>query len=255
MSTATSLRRSFALLCERAPRGARLAAASAEGMAQPALAQSLRDWDGTMAADQPVAALWAYWWERLPQELFADELGADWPKARTLTVALLSDSAGAFVDDIRTPARETLVEIGTRAMEWAHRRTWQRGLGAVQTLTVRHPLAIVGALDKWLHLTRGPIPIGGDDATLDAAFTSYDALSGSWRDEAGPSMRFVMDWSDPDAFTLSRHLGQSGNPLSEHFDDFLQPHLDGEPWPMPFARAKVQARAVSTLRMIPAAAP
>ena len=71
-------------------------------------------------------------------------------------------------------------------------------------------------------------------------------------DVAGPSMRFVMDWSDVDGFTLSRHLGQSGNPLSPHFADFLAPHLAGESWPMPFTRAKVEARAVQTLRIVPA---
>ena len=68
-------------------------------------------------------------------------------------------------------------------------------------------------------------------------------------------MRFVMDWADVDGFTLSLHLGQSGNPLSPHFADFLAPHLAGETWPMPFTRAKVQAGAVSTLRIVPAATP
>ena len=54
-----------------------------------------------------------------------------------------------------------------------------------------------------------------------------------------------------DGFTLSRHLGQSGNPLSPHFADFLEPHLAGEPWPLPFTRARVEARTVSRLRMVP----
>jgi penicillin amidase len=100
--------------------------------------------------------------------------------------------------------------------------------------------------------TPGPIPIGGDDATLDAAFARFDTTTRALHDEAGPSMRFVLDWADVDGFTLSRHLGQSGNPLSPHFADFLAPHLAGEAWPMPFTRAKVEARAVSTLRIVPA---
>lgn len=217
-----------------------------------AAANRLRVWDGGMRATDTTATLWAHWWERLPRELFEDELGADWPKARALTVAALADSAEAFADDRRTAERETLEAIAARAMAAALREDWQRPFGAMQTLTVRHPLAMVPVLDRWLGLTRGPIAIGGDDATLNAAFAVFDTTTRSLRDEAGPSMRFVMDWADVDGFTLSRHLGQSGNPLSPHFDDFLLPHLAGETWPMPFTRAKVEARAARTLTLTPA---
>ena len=215
-------------------------------------ANRLRMWDGGMRAGDTTATLWAYWWERLPRELFEDELGADWAKARPLTLSALSDSAEAFADDVRTPARETLEEIATRAMRFALTENWERPFGAVQTLTVRHPLASVKLLDRWLGLTRGPLPTGGDDATLNAAFTVFDSTTRTLAAVVGPSMRFVMDWSDVDGFTLSRHLGQSGNPLSPHFADFLLPHLLGETWPMPFTRAKVQGRAATTLTIVPA---
>jgi penicillin amidase len=65
-------------------------------------------------------------------------------------------------------------------------------------------------------------------------------------------MRFALDWADIDGFTLSRHLGQSGNPLSPHFDDFLESHLTGEAWPMPFTRAAVAKQAVATWTLRPA---
>ena len=217
-----------------------------------AAANRLRLWDGGMRATDTTATLWAHWWERMPRELFEDELGADWTKARALTVAALADSAEAFADDRRTAERETLDAIAARAMTAALREPWQRPFGAMQTLTVRHPLAMVPVLDRWLGLTRGPLAIGGDDATLNAAFVVFDTTTRTLRDEAGPSMRFVMDWADVDGFTLSRHLGQSGNPLSPHFDDFLLPHLAGETWPMPFTRAKVEARAASRLTLTPA---
>ncbi len=229
-----------------------LAANAAAAAGNDSAATSLRDWDGRLSPKDVPATLWAYWWNAMPRELFGDELGADWPRAASLTVAALSDSAQAFVDDIRTPERESLDAIATRAMRLALAEDWNRPFGAVQTLTVRHPLASVAVLDRWLGLTRGPFPIGGDDATLDAAFSRFDSTTRTLSDEAGPSMRFVMDWADVDGFTLSRHLGQSGNPLSPHFADFLAPHLAGEPWPMPFTRAKVEARAVQTLRIVPA---
>jgi penicillin G amidase len=239
------------LISGNAVRWRALAAIAAEQAGNAAAAESLREWDGRLGPKDVPATLWAYWWQRLPRELFEDELGDDWARAVSLTVAALSDSAGAFVDDVRTPERESLEMIATRAMRAALAEDWDRPFGAVQTLTVKHPLASVAVLDRWLGLTRGPVPIGGDDATLDAAFSRFDTATRTLHDEAGPSMRFVMDWADVDGFTLSRHLGQSGNPLSPHFSDFLAPHLAGEPWPMPFTRSKVEARTVKTLRLVP----
>lgn len=240
------------LISGNAVRWRALAANAALAAGNDSAAKSLREWDGRLSAKDVPATLWAYWWNAMPRELFEDELGADWPRAASLTVAALSDSAHAFVDDVRTPERETLDAIAARAMRKALAEDWNRPFGAMQTLTVKHPLASVAVLDKWLGLTRGPYPIGGDDATLDAAFARFDTTTRALKDEAGPSMRFVMDWSDVDGFTLSRHLGQSGNPLSPHFADFLAPHLAGETWPMPFTRAKVEARTVRTLRILPA---
>lgn len=229
-----------------------LAAAGAEAAGDRAAAERLRAWDGAMDAADTTATLFAYWWELLPRELFEDELGADWTRARSLTTAALSDSAQPFVDDTRTAAAEDATALSARAMRAALAERWQRPFGAMQTLTVRHPLASVRLLDRWLGLTRGPFPAGGDYATLDAAFAVFDTVTRTLHNEAGPSMRFVMNWADPDGFTLSRHLGQSGNPLSPHFDDFLAPHLAGEPWPMPFSRSRIEQRAVSRLRLVPA---
>lgn len=240
------------LVSANAVRWRGLAARAARTAGDDAAATRLAEWDGGLRTADTTATLWAYWWEHLPRALFEDELGADWPKARSLTVAALGDSAEAFADDVRTPQRETLEMTAVRAMRLALAEQWQRPFGAMQTLTVRHPLAGVAVLDKWLGLSRGPYAVGGDDATLNAAFTRFDPTTRTLHDEAGPSMRFVLDWADVDGFTLSRHLGQSGNPLSPHFADFLVPHLSGETWPMPFTRAKVAARAVSTLTLIPA---
>lgn len=228
-----------------------LAAHGAEQLGRTDIAARLLRWDGNMRASDTTATLFAYWWERLPREYFEDELGDDWVRARALTIAALEDTTHAFADDSRTLLQETREHLAARALEHALRDPWQRPFGAMQTLTVRHPLAQVAVLDRWLGLTRGPIPLGGDDATLNASFTRFDTTSRSLAVTTGPSMRFVLDWADVDGFTLSRHLGQSGNPLSPHFDDFLAPHLAGEPWPMPITRERVLARAVTTLRLVP----
>ncbi len=231
-----------------------LAIEAAESVGDTAAAQHLRRWQGRMHMTDTAATLFAYWWQHLPEAVFRDELGEEWPKGRHLVIAALEDSAGAFMDDRTTPVRETRREVAAVAMRKALAERWARPFGEVQTLTIRHPLAVIGVLDRWLGLTRGPFSSRGDAATLDAAFVEFDEERRGFHTIAGASMRFVLDWADVDGFTLSRHLGQSGNPLSPHFDDFLESHLIGEAWPMPFTRATVAERAVSTWTLRPAPA-
>ena len=43
----------------------------------------------------------------------------------------------------------------------------------------------------------------------------------------GPSLRFLMDFADPDGALFAIAGGQSGNPLSPHFSDGLADWRDG----------------------------
>lgn len=204
-------------------------------------------WNGSMASDSKDALLFAAWWRRMPRAVFEDELGGDWDTGRVLLEEALT--TGIAIDDKRTPQVETLHDLSKRAMDEArviaNGRTW----GEACTLLVRHPLARVKVLDQLLKLNRGPFPAWGDPGTLNANFFSYHHDSKSFRAHIGPSMRFVLDWSDIDAFTLTGALGQSGNPFSPHYDDFLPMMLSGEPWNVPFTREKVFAKRTSMLTL------
>jgi penicillin G amidase len=209
----------------------------------------LEAWDGSMAADSKEALLFAAWWRRMPRAVFEDELGADWNTGRVLLEEALT--TGIAVDDKRTPRVETLQDLSKRAMDEARAIANGRTWGEACTLLVKHPLARVKVLDRLLKLNRGPFPAWGDPGTLNANFYSYHHDSKSFRAHIGASMRFVLDWSDVDAFTLTGALGQSGNPFSPHYDDFLPMMLAGEPWNVPFTREKVLAKTTSTLTLTP----
>lgn len=203
-------------------------------------------WDGSMSSDSREALLFAAWWRRMPKAVFEDELGAGWDAGRVVLEEALT--TGIAVDDTRTPQVETVKDLSARAMaeakQIANGRTW----GEACTLLVRHPLSRVKIFSG---LNRGPFPAWGDPGTLNANFYSYHDDSKSFRAHVGPSMRFVLDWSDVDAFTLTGALGQSGNPLSPHYDDFLPMMLRGEPWNVPFSREKVFASKKSMLTLTP----
>lgn len=221
-----------------------LAADGARASGSGGEAKLLDEWDGRMSPDSRAAALFSAWWRRLPRAVFEDELGDDWDKARVLLDEALTRQT-PLVDDRRTARVESVVDASAAAMreakEIANGRTW----GEACTLTIRHPLARIQVLDWFLDLNRGPYPGWGDAGTLNANFFSYDEDAKAFRAHVGPSMRFVLDWADVDGFSLSGTLGQSGNPFSPHYDDFL----GVTEWNVPFTREKVFAAAKSQVVM------
>ncbi len=228
-----------------------LFADGAERAGDHALASEIRAWDGSMAADQRLAALFATWWHCLAEELFRDQLGDRWGAGRALVDAVLTARPSGVVDDTRTPAVETLEGIAARAADRAVAMVGDRSWGEILRLDIRHPLGSVGLLDAWLGLNRGPLAMGGDSGSLNATWYRLDAASGTFHATIGPSMRFVLDWADPDSFAILTNLGQSGNPLSRHYDDFLDDWYRGRSWTVPCSRAAVEARAVGRLGLVP----
>lgn len=227
-----------------------LAANGAKAAGLDEEARLLTEWDGAMTSDSKAATLFAAWWRGLPRAIFEDELAGEWDVARVLLDEALTTNTPAL-DDRRTPRTETAVDMSARAMREAKTIAAGRTWGEACTLLVKHPLASVKILDRWLHLNRGPFPGAGDAGSLNANFHSYHEASQSFRTFIGPSMRFVLDWSDVDTFTLTGALGQSGNPFSPHYDDFLPMAQRGAAWKVPFTRAAVYARKESVLKLLP----
>ncbi|MDT8439621.1 MAG: penicillin acylase family protein [Wenzhouxiangellaceae bacterium] len=210
-----------------------------------ALARELREWDGEMRRESVLAGLFARWWQFLPMHLFGDSALDDWRHGRRLLDDWMMQPPAEFA--LATIDR---AEAGRRALDDALRLEPQ-ALGEIQSLTIEHTLARSSVIDVWLGLTRGPIPIGGDAGSLNVTFPAFDERTYRFRARAGASMRFVMDWSDPDSFSLNLTLGQSGHPSSPHFSDQLIDFLDGEAWIVPFSREAVEAGAASRLVLLP----
>jgi penicillin amidase len=218
----------------------------ADAQGQGDLAQRLRDWDGVMHADSELAGLFAHWWQVLPRHLFDKGPLEDWRIGRTLLDDWLHRPTEGFaiaVIDRDEAAARALGEVLDHGI---------RPLGEIQTLTINHPLAVSAPLNAWLDLSRGPLPIGSGPGSLNVTYHAWNEGRQTLTARAGASMRYVMDWSDPDAFSLNLTLGQSGHPLSPHFDDQLDDFMSGEPWIVPFSREAVEARSRSTLLLKPA---
>jgi len=229
-----------------------LMASGALHLEKPELAQKIREWNGEMGTDQTIPALFSFWWYYLTRALFEDELGTEWRLGESLREEILTNDFQKIIDIVTTrDKKERPVEIAAKALSMALEQVGERNYGEVCQLTMSHPLSIIKILDYWLDLNRGPFPFGGDNGSLNANWRSYDSEQNQFNSLVGPSMRFILDWADVDQFTINTNLGQSGNPFSSHYADFLEMWRQGERWLVPFHRKAVEARQVSLLTLVP----
>lgn len=227
----------------------------------------LRDWDGNVSAESAAASVFELLLHRLaarvaqaraPQSWrwvlgagFHDLAGGtSWGVRRIAHLVRLLEAppSGWFQSDWEEVLVETLGEViqelhdryGSDPAQWA----W----GSIRPLTLRHPLGASPSL-RWLF-DRGPFPIGGDANTVNPAGVSA-------HDPLGPvqfiaSLRFVVELGAWDDARIVLSGGQSGHPLSPHYDDLLGLWLHGKSVPLAWSSVAVQRVAHSVLELRPA---
>ncbi len=136
--------------------------------------------------------------------------------------------------------------IGTlRRTRGPSRDAW--AWGDVRPLWLRHLVGGVRPLDAVFN--RGPIACGGDATTIPQASVSWLHPTG---DPIGiASMRLVIDVGNWDATRVVLAGGQSGNPLSPHYDDMLEPWQRGEGVQLAWSREAVERATRETLTLVP----
>jgi penicillin G amidase len=226
----------------------------------------LRDWNGHVSIDSPEATVY---------ELFVSEMTTRIARAkapRTFAV-VLGEALGPLVpfnflcyrrtghmarllreqpdgwfarswpdeiaDALAAVIRRLRSEHGDDPSGWA--------FGRLRTLTLHHPISRKRWLAPFFNL--GPFPFGGDADTINQGavlplhpLASADNLA---------SLRTVIDvgaWSNS-RFSLPG--GQSGNPLSPHYDDLLPLWLRGEGVPIAWTEEEVQQARIDTLELSP----
>ena len=228
---------------------------------------SLLGWDGRMTGESGQAALYAFVWVQLVNEIFRDQYPeAAWPmaassRAENAVHYLLQDPQNRFWDDVTTPQeRETRDEILVRAFRKGYqslvakegkdaaRWRWDR----VHTITFINPSlgkSGISPLEKIFN--RGPYPVGGGPTQVNA--TGWDSRK-PFTTVHIPSMRLIMDLGNLDAGLSIHAPGQSGHPGHRHYADFVEAWRKVQYHPDFWARADVEKHSEGTLLLLPAAA-
>ncbi|HET6232446.1 MAG TPA: penicillin acylase family protein [Longimicrobiaceae bacterium] len=234
-----------------AARNLRYAIAAAEAVNDRRALRELRGWNGEARADSRAAAIFYTWFEALRRRVGEDEYRGKpmyFPRATLENILQAGDSP--WVDDVRTPQRETLPTLSADAMREAVRAVKRKRWGSIHRTRIEHPLGAVNALDRALGLNIGPFPNGGSGSTVDVA--GYGGTRPPFINGYGPSQRHVVDMADVDGqggFVIP--TGQSGLPFSAHYKDQTQMWRTGRLWLIPLDRAKASARTVARMTLRP----
>jgi penicillin amidase len=111
--------------------------------------------------------------------------------------------------------------------------------GSWHVVDLEHPVfGLLPIVKGWTGT--GAQPLSGDTTTIKQAGRAF-----------GPSQRFTMDWSAPDASTEDIVLGESGVPMSAWFRDQWSYWYGGTTFAMPFSEAAVARQTGHTLQLTP----
>lgn len=226
----------------------------------------LEGWDGRVGADEPAAAVF---------ELFVAELSRRVARARAKRSArfalgqgfalLLPETTFSFrrvghlvrllrqqpegwfghpwseevARSLSAAVRSLKAGFGDDPSGWA----W----GTVRPLTLRHPVGDRKPMDRVFN--RGPFPFGGDANTI--AQASVGPLDPLANPGFVPSLRAVFDVGAWEESRFVLPAGQSGNPLSPHYDDQLPLWRTGRSIPIAFTEHEVERATRDVLQLLP----
>ncbi|MEP7279451.1 MAG: penicillin acylase family protein [Bacteroidota bacterium] len=184
----------------------------------------LRDWNLRNDAGETGPMVFTVLWNNLEKQVWSDELAQikpDFvPAGTSLLEGLLRDTAFKYVDNINTPAKETLSDD----LLVAFKKTVVFLQGAVQegdTTWAQLKDTHINHLIKLPALSRLHLPIGGGNHVINAAKADH-----------GPSWRMVVSLTPETQAYGVYPGGQNGNPGSRYYDNFIDTWANGKYYPL-----------------------
>ncbi|HYK56955.1 MAG TPA: penicillin acylase family protein, partial [Flavisolibacter sp.] len=179
-------------------------------------------WDFNATPDSKATTIYQAWMDSLENLVWNDEFARIKtsrirPDEQTLIEALLKDSAFQFIDDINTPQKETINQQITRAFQLASKGLAKEEPKDELLWWKRKDASIYHLLSSAvLPFARTGLHVGGWNNTINAITRSH-----------GPSWRMVVQLtSNTEAYGIYPG-GQSGNPGSKFYDNFVDDWVKG----------------------------
>ncbi|MEQ1799093.1 MAG: penicillin acylase family protein [Lacibacter sp.] len=185
--------------------------------------EMVRSWDLYASPTSTGQTVFQTWWDSLEVEIWKDDVtrvtpSANWPEEETLMELLKKDSAMVFIDNINTPLKETLYDAVTKAIKKAafDLETEDRA-GRLSWTKHKDPTIYHLLKTAVMPFARTGIPVGGNGNIVNAVTKSH-----------GPSWRMIVQLTKETESYVVYPGGQSGNPGSKFYDNFVDTWAKGE---------------------------
>lgn len=181
-----------------------------------------KNWDLMASPDSKGQTIYQCWWDSLEVEIWKDELSkvkpeAPWPQRQTLMELLKKDSANKFVDNIYTSQKETLYDVVTIALKKASSNlVTQEAAGKLEWTKFKNP-TVYHLIKDLKGFARPGLNVGGNGDIVNAVTHSH-----------GPSWRMIVQMTSPTEAYGVYPGGQSGNPGSKFYDDYIDNWVAGK---------------------------
>ncbi|MDW4497797.1 penicillin acylase family protein [Sulfitobacter sp. D35] len=215
----------------------------------------LASWSGEMNEHLPEPLIYAAWLRSLQARMMQDELGllaTEFTHVEPLFIERAFrdvDGASVWCDVLQSAPVETCAELARLALDdaliWIG-ETWGDNLeglrwGDAHQATHNHP--VLGEVPVLRYFVNIQQSTSGGDFTLQRGLTK-GSLPDPFHNVHGAGYRGVYDFADPNSSVFVTSTGQSGHPLSRHYDDLAQLWRRGEYIPMSLDEGLARAAAV-----------
>lgn len=183
----------------------------------------VKSWDLYAGPDSKAMTVFQNWLDSLKADIYDDELSRikpepGLPNDETMIESLLKDSALKFIDNINTTKVETLGDQATAALNQAavNLHTAEAS-GKLEWSKYKNPTVYHLLKESLLGFARPGLHVGGYGNIINAITHSH-----------GPSWRMIVQLTTPTEAYGVYPGGQSGNPGSRFYDDYLDKWVQGQ---------------------------
>lgn len=183
-----------------------------------------KKWDLQASPQSVGQTVYQLWWDSLEAEIWTDDLSSSipavpWPTETTTFEWLKRDStAMPFIDNKNTPEIETLSQIVTSALNKASRVLLAKEReGELEWALFKNPTIYHLLKESLLPFAHTGLPVGGYGNIINAVTHSH-----------GPSWRMIAQMTATTEAYGVYPGGQSGNPGSRFYDNFIDTWVKGE---------------------------
>ncbi len=185
----------------------------------PTIIKGLEAWNYSYDMDSRAATFFEVWWNHVVRNIWDETLKENVPTLTPnfiRTISLIRDEpASGFFDKQSTPKKETIVQIITEAFLSTTEEVGEE-FEAIPIWLDKKGSAIT-------HLARIPA-FSANDVKIGGVYSALNAMTAT----NGPSWRQVVELGDKVKAHVSYPGGQSGNPASAHYDDFIETWASGK---------------------------